>query len=267
MNWIRFPYTFLIIGMAASLSAGPAATAVRETAEFILGKFGKGAAGETVEQVVERTARAVAIHGEEALPFLRSAGHRGFAALREAGEQAPAVLRLYARKGDEALWIVSEPDKLALFLRHGDAAADAMLRHPGIADALLRQYGDEAAAALNQLSRQSAQRLSMAAEEGLLTATSRSGELLGVIRQYGDGAMEFIWQHKGSLAVTGILATFLADPRPYISGGKELVVEPLVQPIAREINWTLLVFAVLLIALLPTIVRVLLRAVRLIAGK
>ena len=257
----------VLLCLVTTLSAGPAGTAIRETAEAILGKFGRGAAGQTVEEVAEKTARAAATHGEDALPFLRSAGHRGFAVLREAGEQAPEVLQLYVRHGDEALWIVSEPRKLALFLKHGDAAAEAMLRHPGIADSLIRQFGDEAAAALNQLSRQNAQRIQIATTEGLFRATPRGHELLGVIRRHGDSAMDFIWRHKGALAVTGILATFLADPRPYFSGARELVVEPVVQPIAEGVNWTLLLLALLLIAFLPTILRVLLRSARVVLGK
>ncbi|NBD37297.1 MAG: hypothetical protein GVY10_01855 [Verrucomicrobia bacterium] len=257
----------VLLCLATTLAAGPAGTAIRETAEAILGKFGRGAAGQTAEEVAEKTARAVATHGEDALPFLRGAGHRGFAVLREAGEQAPEVLGLYARRGDEALWIVSEPRKLALFLQHGDTAADAMLRHPAIADSLIRQFGDEGAAALLQLSRQNAQRLKITVEEGLFRAAPRGPELLGVIRRHGNSAMDFIWRHKGALALTGILATFLADPQPYISGAKELVVEPVVQPIAEGLNWTLLLLAVLLLVFLPTILRGLLRSVRVVIGK
>ena len=88
-----------------------------------------------------------------------------------------------------------------------------------------------------------------------------------MVRRHGDSAMDFIWRHKGALAVTGILATFLADPRPYFSGARELVVEPVVQPIAEGVNWTLLLLALLLVAFLPTILRVLLRSVKVVAGK
>ena len=49
--------TFLLPALAI---AGPAATTIREAAEFIIGKFGKGAAGQTVGEVAEATAKAVA---------------------------------------------------------------------------------------------------------------------------------------------------------------------------------------------------------------
>jgi hypothetical protein len=260
------PLPFIIVLLLTAilgiipLWAGPAGTAIRETAEFILKKFGKGAAGQTVEEVAEATAKAVAKYGDDALPLLRNSGHAGFAALKEAGEKAPDVIKLYARRGDKAIWVISEPKKLAIFMKHGDSAADALLKHPGIADTLIGRYGDEAVGALNSVSRQSAQRLSMIANDGLLKATSRSSELLPVIRRYGDDAMDFIWKNKGSLAVASVLATFLADPQAYITGVKELIVNPIAAPIAKSVNWTLIIAGVLIVAFLPFIGKSIARA-------
>jgi hypothetical protein len=235
--------------------AGIAATAVRDTASFILSKFGKGAAGQTVEELTEASARVLAKHGDEALPYLRSTGHAGFTALEEAGGRAPDVIKLFARKGDEAIWIISEPRKLSIFLKHGDSAADALFKHPGIADSLISKFGDPAVGALNKVSRQNGQRLGIAANEGFLTASDRSPELLGVVRQYGDAAMDFIWTNKGPLAVASILGSFLVDPAPYINGIKTLVVDPIVSPIVGSINWTFLVAAILVVMFLPFIAR------------
>ena len=254
--------TKLIIGLLLISSfhsqfavAGVAGTAVRDTASFILSKFGKGAAGQTVEELTETSARVMAKHGDEALPYLRSTGHAGFTALEEAGGRAPDVIKLFARKGDEAIWIISEPRKLSIFFKHGDSAADALLKHPGIADSLISKFGDPAVGALNKVSRQNGQRLGIAANEGLLTASDRSPELLGVVRQYGDAAMDFIWTNKGPLAVASILSSFLMDPAPYINGIKTLVVDPIVSPIVSSINWTFLVAAILGFIFLPFIVR------------
>lgn len=251
--------TLLLPGIA---SAGPAATALREAAEFIMAKFGKGAAGQTVEEVAEATAKAVTKHGDDALPLLRNSGHAGFTALKEAGESAPDVIKLYTRKGDEALWVISQPKKLAIFIKHGDSAANALLKHPGIADNLIGRYGDDAVGALNGISRQSAQRLNMLADDGLLAGTQRSGELLPVIRKYGDEAMNFIWKNKGALAVTSVLTTFLADPQAYISGAKELVVTPILEPIARSTNWTFIFAGILVILFLLFITRSIFKARR-----
>lgn len=241
-------------------SAGTASAAARETAEFILSKFGRGVAGQSLEEVTEATAKAVARHGEAALPLLRKSGHAGFAALAEAGAKAPEVIKLFARRGDEAIWVISEPKKLAIFIKHGDSAADALLKHPGIADNLIGRFGDDAVGAMNVVSRQSAQRLSMVTDDGLLAATTRSPELLPVVRKYGDEAMDFIWKNKGSLAVASVLTTFLADPQAYISGAKELIIDPIAAPIAKGTNWTLIILGVLAVVFLPFIARSVVKA-------
>lgn len=255
---MRYFFAFCIgigLAFASSANAGTASTAVRETAEFIVSKFGRGVAGQSVEEVTEATAKAVARHGNDALPLLRKSGHAGFTALDEAGSKAPEVIKLFARRGDEAIWVISEPKKLAIFIKHGDSAADALLKHPGIADNLIGGYGDEAVGVLNNISRQSAQRLSMVADDGLLTATGQSAKLLPVVRSYGDEAMDFIWKNKGSLAVASVLASFLAEPQVYISGAKELVVDPIATPIAKNTNWTLIIIGIFIVAFLPFIAR------------
>jgi len=246
--------------VATTASAGSTSTAIRETAEFIISKFGRGVAGQSIEEVTEATARAVAKHGNDALPLLRKSGHAGFTALDQAGAKAPEVIKLFARRGDEAIWVISEPRKLAIFIKHGDAAADALLKHPGIADNLIGRFGGDAIGAVNSVSRQSAQRLSMVADDGLLTVTARSSELLPVVRKYGDEAMDFIWKNKGPLAVASALTTFLADPQAYISGAKELIIDPIIAPIAKGINWTLIILGVLMVTFLPFIARALVKA-------
>ena len=110
------------------------------------------------------------------------------------------------------------------------SVTEALIKHPGIADALIARHGDEAVGALNRISQQNAQRLGMSADEGLLSATQRSPELLGVIRKYGDPAMNFIWNNKGALTVGTLLAGFVADPEAYFSGIKSLV-----EPVAKRV--------------------------------
>jgi hypothetical protein len=234
--------------------AGVTSAAVRETAEYVMKKFGRGAAGQTVEEVADTTARVVTRYGDDALPLIRGTGHRGFAALEQAGAQAPDVIRLYARKGDEAVWLISEPKKLTIFLKHGDPAADALMKSPGLADDLIARFGNDAVGAVNGVSRRGAQRLGMIAKEGVLAATPRSPELLSVIGRYGDEAADFIWRNKGALTVATVLGTFLVDPEAYISGAKQLVVDPILGPIARNTNWTWLFSVVLILAFLPLIV-------------
>ena len=256
-----FSLLFMVTFLGASpLWAGPTGTAIRETAELIFKKSGKGAAGQTVGEVAEATAKVVAKHGDDALPLLRNSGHAGFTALAEAGVKAPDVIKLYARRGEEAIWVISEPKKLSIFMKHGDSAADALIKHPGIADSLIGRYGDDAVGALNKVSRQNAQRLGMIADDGLFAATSRSRELLPVIKNYGDEAMDFIWKNKGGLAIASVLATFLGDPQAYFSGAKQLIIDPIVAPIVKSTNWTLIIVGVLIVAFLPFIAKSVIKA-------
>ena len=243
----------VILGQSVPVDAGVATSAIRETSEFILKKFGKGVAGETAEQIASKTTKVLAKHGDECLPLLRRSGHAGFQALEEAGEQAPDVIKLFAKRGDEAVWIISQPKKLTIFLKHGDTAAEALLKHPGIADDLIQKYGINAGGALTRVSRTQAQRLSMMAADGTLDAMPQTTELLAVIRKYGDEAMEFVWKNKGSLAVATVLATFLSDPESYISGAKQLIVDPFLEPIAKNTNWTLIILVCLAVVFAPII--------------
>ncbi len=238
--------------------AGTLSTGARQAAEFILQKFGKRVPTQTVEEVAAAVAGAAAKYGDEAVPYLKASGHAGFDALEQAGVKAPDVIKLYVKRGNEAVWIISKPEKLAIFIKHGDGAAEALIKHPGIADVLIARHGDEAVGALNRISQQNAQRLGMSADEGLLSATQRSPELLGVIRKYGDPAMNFIWNNKGALTVGTLLAGFLVDPEAYFSGAKSLVepvAQSVVEPIVKGVNWTLILSAILVVAFLPFIVR------------
>jgi len=47
--------------------------------------------------------------------------------------------------------------------------------------------------------------------------------------------MDFVWRHKGALAVSTVLGTFLADPEAFLGGGRELIggaAQEATQPIA-----------------------------------
>ena len=234
--------TFAVLLSATNLvHAGPVSSAARETAEWIAKKFGAGRVGKTVDEIALATARTVQKHGDEALPLLRATGHAGFDALESAGKQAPDVVKLFARRGDEAVWVISQPKKLTIFLKHGDTAVDALLKHPGIADDLIERFGGKAFVPLQRLEKTGAQKMAMAAKEGLFETTPRSAELLDVIGKYGDRAMDFIWRNKGALAVTASLAAFLHDPEPFIQGAKDLaigVVTPIGTEITKRTNWT-----------------------------
>ena len=259
LSLLRIALCFTAI-LSQHVYCGPVAAALRETAEAIVGTVERNTAGQVADDVTKAATTTVASHGDVALPLLRQSGQAGLSALEQAGTKLPEVTRLIARKGDEALWITNEPRKLAIILKHGDQAANALLKHPGIADSMIGRYGEPAAEVLNKLTRTGAQRLALVADEGMLSATPRSLELLPILRRYGDEGMEFVWKNKGSLTVMTVLSTFLADPGSYILGARQLIVDPLVSPITKSVNWTLILAAMLLIGFLPFTARSIARA-------
>jgi hypothetical protein len=102
--------------------------------------------------------------------------------------------------------------------RHVDDAARVAARHT-LAATPLRALSR----AMPRLTPRNARRLAILAEDGTLARTGRWGELLAVVERHGDRAMDVVWRHKGALAVSTILATFLAEPEVFLGGGRELI--------------------------------------------
>lgn len=232
----------IFVQFAQSGNAGVTSEAVRDTVQLVLRRFGREAAEGSAETLSRQAAEAGAKYGEEGLVAFGKVGPRAFTkAIAEAGEQAPAVVKLTAKYGDEAVWVVSKPRGLAIFLKHGESAAAAVMKHPGIAEDAIERIGPSAAGALNSLSGPEARRLGMMIADGGITNSGESRRLLEVVAKYGDEGMDFIWKHKGALAVTAGLTAFVRDPGPFIDGTKNLAVEiakPVGSEIAQRTDWT-----------------------------
>jgi hypothetical protein len=232
----------LLLPLAAESFAGVASGAIRETTKTVTRKFGKEVAEETAEAVSKRVADAGAKFGEEGLEAIGKVGPRTFGKITiEAGEHAPEVVKLTAKYGEPAVWVVSKPRGLAVFVKYGEEAATAVMKHPGVAEGAVEQLGVPAARALNAVGGAQARRLGMMIEDGAIKGGQQSVGLLNVVAKYGDKAMEFIWKNKGALTVAAGLTAFLHDPEPFIQGTKELVVgtvAPLGGEVARHTNWT-----------------------------
>ena len=242
-----FGLLLLLLAPARECSGGVAAEAVRETTEVVARKFGKEVAEESSEALLKQIAEAGSKFGEDGLEAVGKIGPRAFGKIAsEAGGQAPMAVKLVAKYGDRAVWVISKPRSLAVFVKYGEEAATAVMKHPGVAEQAVERLGVPAARALNALSGAEARRLGMLIEDGAIKAGKPSAGLVDVVAKYGDKAMDFIWKNKGALAVTAGLAAFLHDPEPFIQGTKNLAVEavtPIGLEVARRTNWTLVMIA------------------------
>lgn len=215
-------------------------------------KFGKEAAHEGIETLTRKIGTLAMEHGDEALLAVRKVGPRTFRLVEEAGERGIQAVKLMAKYGDEAIWVVSKPNRMAIFVKLGDDAAEAMMRHGEIAEPLFHSVGKPAARALKAVNAQNARRLAILAEDGELARIGSTPELLDVVAKDGDRAMDFIWKHKGSLMVSAALVAFLANAEPFLSGTADMtktLVENTVKPLAevpgqvaaeaaKSANWT-----------------------------
>ena len=236
--------------------------AAREAAEYVLERFGVEAGEETVETLSHKIGQYGVTYGEEAIEAIRRTGPRSFQLIDNAGANAPAVVQLLNRYGNDAVWVASKPRNLAIFVRHGDVAAEAMIKHPGVVVPVVEEFGAPAARALRAVSEQNARRLAMLADDGSLTATGKASEILDVVGKYGDRAADWIWRNKGALAVASVAAAFIADPEPFLDGavqvadiGAETLARPIAEKAAESINWNLVVAGGIALVALLVVVR------------
>jgi hypothetical protein len=129
---------------------------------------------------------------------------------------------------------VNKKDGIALFVKYGDDAAEAIIKHREICVPLINASGKPAALALKAISKQNGRRMAIMAEDATTVKLTRNNELLGVISKYGDNAMEFIWKNKGALTVASTLSAFLANPQSFIDGAVSLT-ETGVESVATQI--------------------------------
>jgi hypothetical protein len=256
MTMKQFWNTRLMIGTLAAAVLGGVpgevmavvpAKVVTETMEFLVKRYGDDVLREGTETVAEQVTKIAATYGDEGLDAVRRVGPRGIKVIQEAGENGLDAVKLINRYGDEAVWVISKPKGMAIFVKYGDDGARALMKHKGIAEEVIDAHGKSAVGALNAVGTREARQIAMLQKDGVIRAGEQGNELLDVIIRYGDKAMAFIWRNKGALAVGAGLGTFIANPEAYIEGGKELIVEGVSRPasemgkeVARNTNWTVL---------------------------
>jgi hypothetical protein len=248
----------LLLTTVSTAMADIKSKVIREAAEHLLRHFGSEVAGETLETLSSKIARYGVRYGDEAIGAIRKAGSKGFKLLDDAGENAPFVIQLLNRHGADGVWVASRPRHLAIFVKYGNEAAEAMIRHPEIATDVIDQFGRPAALAMRSASSQNARRIAMMADDGSLKATGHAEEMLNVMATCGDKATQFIWANRGSLAVATAATAFLAAPEPFINGVRDLAkiavqpVDSAAREVAREVgrgvaegaDWTLVLLCV-----------------------
>ena len=247
--------TVVCLVAVPSVRADLASKAAKETAEYVLKKFGRKALTEGTETFAEKITASALRHGDDVIKAVRRVGPSALSLADEAGEQAPKIFRLLSKHGDDAaVWIARRPAGMKLLAKYGDDAAEVLIKHKGLAEPVLEKLGAPAVKALGAIGPRGGRRLAMMAEGGELAALGRTPELMEVITRHGDVAMDFIWRNKGALAVGTGLTAFLAKPQAFIDGTSQLAstvgdaaVKPLVQETGRAISgliWALLVLIV-----------------------
>ncbi len=139
---------------------------------------------------------AQAAVASEALEFLfKRIARAGASATRslvsEAAEKSPVVARLVRQYGEESLVTLARtPGRVRIVEQLGDNAAEALLKHGGIAEDALRRCPDaEVASALGSMSRESGQCISICASKNSLSAQDYKTVIL-VVREGGEEAAE-----------------------------------------------------------------------------
>jgi hypothetical protein len=228
----------VLIGMD-SVQAGVPEQVARLAADEAARLLGRQAERAAMTTLSQRIARLAVEHGAETLVAVRRAGPEAVEVIERASRRGALASHLLGAHGSEALVIAREPALLDLVARHGDDAARALVRHPGLARQVIETTGAPGARALAGLSAQNARRLAMLAEDGTLIRIGRQDELLSAIERHGDRALDFVWRHKGVLVVGTLLAAFLQDPEPFLSGARELgggVTSAVAQPVLGAVN-------------------------------
>lgn len=243
------PYLFLIsllFAFGAANALAQRGAAARELAEYLIKNFADDAAGETVETLTQKVVRISTQYGDEGTTAIRKVGPRAYDVIADAGEHADGVVKLMARHGDDAVWVVSQPKKMAIFVKYGDEGAEAVMKHKGIATPFLEETGESGVKALNAVGASQGRHLVNLVEDGVIVPGQQSAGLLDVVGRYGDEAADFIWRNKGALLVGTTLTAFLTNPEPFIEGAMSLP-NTAVEQIAPRVDWTLVLIVSLII--------------------
>jgi len=225
--------------LAASVLLSQASQAARAAARELVEVVGR----EALEAAEPRIVKLIEAYGDDAVRAIRRAGAPAVGAVERWGAQGAKLLAAW---GDDGLRVLAAEgdDAVRAFAAYGDDAVRAMIKHPGVGRELIGTLGPAAAKATANVTTESA--INLARMSAPIQASGRSAEILAVVERFGDRACAFLWRNKGVVFGAAVLATFLADPQPYIDGVKQLVLEPAARAasgLSARTNWTLVLAA------------------------
>jgi hypothetical protein len=229
----------MVLLLVASALLPQASTAARQAARELIHVVGR----EALEAAEPRIVRLIESYGDDAVKAIRRAGMPAVGAVERFGASGAKLLAAWGDDGVRVLAAEGD-DAIKAFVAYGDDAVRAMVKHPGVGRELVGTFGAQAAKAAANVSTESA--INLARMSAPIQASGRSAEVLGVVERFGDRACAFLWRNKGVVFGAAVLATFLADPQPYIDGVKQLVLEPAAKAasdISARTNWTLVLAA------------------------
>ncbi len=214
-------------------SAGVTSKVVQESVEFMALKFGKEVAVEGIDRLSKRMSQLAIHHGDEVVSAaFRKVGPVAGRVAQEAAENGGVALRLLGKYGDDAVELAVKPRSLKLIAQYGDDAAESLVRHGTVGEGLVETFAESGAKALAQVTPQNGRRLAMLASDKTLQKS-----VMDVIAKYGDPACEFLWRNKFAIATGATMATFLANPEPFLNGTvqlTEIVADSAIRPLAEE---------------------------------
>lgn len=238
----------LVLVLTPRAEASSRVKAVKEAAEAVFREFG-AKAGKNVPAVASRIESLAARYGDDAVLAVQKVGPRAFA--MASGPHAAHAVRILARHGEQgAVRILSRPTAMNHVLKYGDDAAEALVKHPGVAEPLISKTGQQAVTALSKVTQQNGRRLAM------LEGNLAKPEVMAVVAKHGDRAVDFLWANRATLAGGAALTAFLVNPEPFLNGARDLaevatdgVVKPFVNGVTSVVSLVIGVVGLLLVCL------------------
>jgi hypothetical protein len=237
---IRFVFVTwaLLLGMAHSQTP-LVRQGAHETAEWLARKFAPQLGQTTTQALTQRISAFAGKYGDDALLALRKVGPEAFQLVEKAGTHGSKAARLLALHGEAgASLVLRRPQAMQQFLRYGEGAAAALVKHPGAGEILITRFGQQGITGAIKISGQSGRRLAMLAEGELANLSGgHAGHLMEVVGKYGDRAVRWLWENKGKAAFATLLVAFLHDPEPFLKAAEktaQVVTKEVVAPITKE---------------------------------